>query len=78
LFERLKAKSKQRTTMFKFIIVSIVSIASEVVNNNVNLKTKTISAKLEINYYFVFRYNCTLRRSSNLDNKKEFLKLILR
>jgi len=78
LSKRLKVKNKQKTTISKSIVALIVFVANEVINNNVNLKTKTISAKLKINYYFVLCYDRALRRDSNLNSKKKLLKSILR
>jgi len=77
-FKHLKAKSKQRIAIFEFIIVLIVFVASEVVNNNVNFKTKTISAKLKINYRFVLRYDCAFKQDFDLNNRRELLKSIFR
>lgn len=77
-YKCLKVESKQKIAIFEFIVALVVSIIDEVVNNNINLKTKAINAKLEINYCLVLRYDRALRRDFNFDNKKEFLKSIFR
>jgi len=78
LSKRLKVESKQRTTISKSIVALIVFVASEIINNNINLKTKIISAKLKTSYCFVLCYDRALRRDSSLNSRKKLLKLILR
>ncbi len=64
--------------MSKFIIALIVSIIDEIINNNFNFKTKAISAKLKINYCFIHCYNRVFKQNSNLNNRRNLLKLIFR